>query len=82
MFPGETSKQDRDLAAFFSSKRALYRAVEMIALVETGNLSQPHPLRFQALLDFFVFLNLNEIRRHYLPPAGSVSNVRCDIGKK
>ena len=28
VFPGETSKQDRDLAAFFSSKRALYRAVD------------------------------------------------------
>jgi hypothetical protein len=36
----------------------------MFGLIESGDFSQAHALRFQALLDFGIILNLDEIRRH------------------
>jgi hypothetical protein len=41
----------------------------MLGLIKPGDLAQPGALRFQPLPDFLVIFDLNEIRRHYLPPA-------------
>jgi hypothetical protein len=43
--------------------------VEVGWLVKSGNLPQAHALGFQSLLDFRVVFNLDEIRRHWVPPA-------------
>ena len=48
------------LAAFFRRERALHRAVEMVRLVEAGDLAQSHAFRRQPLLDFRIIFNLDE----------------------
>jgi len=50
MLPGEPAKKNCDFAALFGRKRALHRPVKMCGPVKTGNLAQPHALRFQTLL--------------------------------
>jgi hypothetical protein len=44
----------------------------MCGLVQTSDLAEPAALGFQALLDFFIIVNLHKISRHYLPPAYAV----------
>src|SRR5207244_9029970 len=64
VLPGKATEQDRHTATFFCGKGPFDRTVEVCRLVKSGNPSQAHALRFQALLDFRVILNLDEIRRH------------------
>ena len=64
VLPCKAAKQNGDLAALVGGKGPLDRAVEVGGLVKSGNLAQAHAFSFQALLDFRVIFNLDEIRRH------------------
>ena len=64
MFPGEAAEKNRYLIALFGGEGALYGTMEMVGLIEPCDFAQPHAFRFQALLDFGVIFNLDEIRRH------------------
>jgi hypothetical protein len=64
MLPGKSAKQNRDLVALFRGEGALDWAVEMLGRIKTSNLAQPHALCLQALPDFRIVRNLDEIRRH------------------
>jgi hypothetical protein len=72
MLPGKAAKQNRDLIPFLGRKRPLYGTVKMCGLVQTSDLAEPGALGLQALLDFFIVVNLYKIGRHYLPPAYAV----------
>ncbi len=52
VLPGKSPEQDCHLAAFFSSKCALHRTVEVCWLVKPGNFPQTHALGFKAFLNF------------------------------
>ena len=60
------------MAALFGGEGALHRTVEMFGLVEAGDFAQPGAFCRQALFDFLIVLDFNEIGRHYLPPAYAV----------
>jgi hypothetical protein len=72
MLPGKAAKQNRDLIPLLGCERPLNRAVEMCGLVQTSDLAEPVALGLQALLDFFIIVDLHKIGRHYLPPAYAV----------
>jgi hypothetical protein len=72
MLPGKTAKQNRDLIPFLGRKRPFDGTVKMRGLVQTGDLAEPGALGLQALLDFFIIVDLHKIGRHYLPPAYAV----------
>jgi hypothetical protein len=44
----------------------------MCWLVQTSDLAEPIALGLQALLDFFIIVDLHKVGRHYLPPAYAV----------
>jgi hypothetical protein len=72
MLPSKAAKQNRDLIPFLGRKRPFDGTVKMCGLVQTSDLAEPVALGLQALLDFFVIVDLNKIGRHYLPPAYAV----------
>ena len=75
VLPGETAEQNGDLVPLFGGKCALHRPVEVRGLIKAGDLAQSGTLSLQALLDFFIFFDLDKIGRHYLPPAWDFENV-------
>jgi hypothetical protein len=54
------------MRALLGSKGTLDGAVKVFGPVESGNLAQTCALGFEALLDFGIILNLNEIRRRHI----------------
>ncbi|MGO9124354.1 MAG: hypothetical protein ACLP6G_05635 [Terriglobales bacterium] len=81
VLPGESAEKNRDSIALFGRKRSLHWPVEVSGLVETSDLAQARPLGSQSLLDFYVVFNLNEMGRHYLPPAyGMLTG--CEVRKQ
>src|ERR1700722_2658337 len=72
MLPGKTAKQNRDVITLLGCERPLNRTVKMCGLVQTSDLAEPVALGLQALLDFFIIVDLHKIGRHYLPPAYAV----------
>jgi hypothetical protein len=50
----------------FGREGPLHWAVKVFGLVESGNLAQTGALGFEALLDFGIILNLDEIRRRHI----------------
>jgi hypothetical protein len=64
VLPCKAAEQNGDPATLLGGKGSLYGAMEVGGLVKSGNLAQAHPFCFQALLDFGVILNLDEMRRH------------------
>jgi hypothetical protein len=72
MLPCKPAEQNRDAIAFLGCKRPLNRTVKMCWLVQTSDLAEPIALGLQALLDFFIIVDLHKVGRHYLPPAYAV----------
>ena len=72
VLPGKAAKQNRDLITLLGCKRPLNRAVKMCGLVQPSDLAEPVALGLQALLDFFIIVDLHKIGRHHLPPAYAV----------
>jgi hypothetical protein len=66
MFPGESAEQDGGVRALLGRECPFYRAVKMLRLVESRDFAQAGSFCFEALLDFGIILNLDEIRRHIL----------------
>jgi hypothetical protein len=64
VLPGKPSKKDRGVRALLGSKGPLHGAMEMLGGVESRYFAQPGAFGFEALLDFGIILNLDEIRRH------------------
>src|SRR5207302_11144513 len=75
MLPRETAEHNGDLVPLFCGKCAFHRPVEVRGLIKAGDLAQSGTLSLQALLDFFIFFDLDKIGRHYLPPAWDFENV-------
>jgi len=72
MLPGKATKQNRDVITLLGSESPLHGAVKMCGLVQASYLAEPVALGLQALLDFFIVVDLHKIGRHYLPPAYAV----------
>ena len=66
VLPSKATEQNCHLAALVGSEGPFDRAMEMRRLVESCNLAQAHAFRCEALLDFRIILNLDEIRSHKL----------------
>src|SRR5205807_7471577 len=64
VLPGKAAEQNRHPAALVGCERPLYRTMEVLGLVQSGNLAQAGPLGFYASLDLRVILHLDDIRRH------------------
>jgi len=52
------------MRALFGREGAFNGTVKVFGPVETGDLAQTRALGFEALLDFGIILNVDEIRRH------------------
>ena len=52
------------MRALLGREGALHGAMKMLGLVKPGYFAQAGALGFQALLDFGIILNLDEIGRH------------------
>ena len=66
MLPGKAAEQNRGMRALLGREGALHWAVKVFGLVESGNLAQARALGIEALLDFGIILNLDEIRRRHI----------------
>lgn len=64
MLPGEATKEDGDAASLFGCEGALLGPMEVMGLIQAGDLAQVRAFGLQALLDVRFIIYLDQIRRH------------------